>query len=114
MAVGPLICFVAYIRLLQPHSDDMSQAPRAEAKVLKKSDEVGMAQTISEAGPSVHAEARPSEIAPLILEKEGAPENSKSPAPRAPAEELEFIGDMLRGSNYQKIKLPKCNIMPRI
>jgi hypothetical protein len=25
MAVGPLICFVAYIRLLQPHSDDMSR-----------------------------------------------------------------------------------------
>jgi hypothetical protein len=25
MAVGPLICFAAYIWLLQPHSDDMSQ-----------------------------------------------------------------------------------------
>jgi hypothetical protein len=23
--VGPLICFAAYIGLLQPHSDDMSQ-----------------------------------------------------------------------------------------
>jgi hypothetical protein len=23
VAVGPLICFVAYIGLLQPHSDDM-------------------------------------------------------------------------------------------
>jgi hypothetical protein len=32
-----------------------------------------------------------SETAPLILEKEGAPEKSKSPAPGAPAEELEFI-----------------------
>jgi hypothetical protein len=25
VAVGPLICFAAYIRLLQPHSDDMSR-----------------------------------------------------------------------------------------
>jgi hypothetical protein len=25
VTVGPLICFVAYIGLLQPHSDDMSQ-----------------------------------------------------------------------------------------
>jgi hypothetical protein len=25
VAVGPLICFTAYIGLLQPHSDDMSQ-----------------------------------------------------------------------------------------
>jgi hypothetical protein len=25
MAVGPLICFAAYIGLLQPHSDDMSR-----------------------------------------------------------------------------------------
>jgi hypothetical protein len=25
VAVGPLICFAAYIELLQPHSDDMSR-----------------------------------------------------------------------------------------
>jgi hypothetical protein len=25
MTVGPLICFAAYIGLLQPHSDDMSR-----------------------------------------------------------------------------------------
>jgi hypothetical protein len=31
------------------------------------------------------------ETALRILEKEGAPEKSKSPAPKAPAEELEFI-----------------------
>ena len=63
-----------------------AEAPRTEAKVLKKSDEAGMAQTTSEAGPSgVPAEARPSESAPIILEKEGASEKSKSPAPGAPA-----------------------------
>ena len=51
-----------------------------------------MAQTISEARPSeVPAEARPLESAPIILEKDGASEKSKSPAPKAPAEEPEFI-----------------------
>jgi hypothetical protein len=50
-----------------------------------------MAQTVSEAGPSVSAEARPSEMATPILEKEGASEKSKSPAPGAPVEELEII-----------------------
>jgi hypothetical protein len=67
-----------------------AEAPRTEAKVSKKSDEAGMAHTISEAEPSVPAEARP-EIAPMILEKEGASEKSKSHALRAPAKELEFI-----------------------
>jgi hypothetical protein len=63
-----------------------TEVPRTEAKVSKKSDEAGMAQTISEAGPSgVPAEARPSESAPIILEKEGASKKFKSPAPRAPA-----------------------------
>jgi hypothetical protein len=65
--------------------------PRTEAKVLKKSNDARMAQTISETGPSVSAEARSLEIAPIILEKEGASEKSKSPAPGAPAKELEFI-----------------------
>jgi hypothetical protein len=48
--------------------------------------------TISKTGPSkVPAEARPSESAPMILEKESASEKSKSLAPEAPAKELEFI-----------------------
>jgi hypothetical protein len=68
-----------------------TKAPQTEAKVSKKSDEAGMAQIISEAGPSVSAKARPSEIEPLILEKEGTPEKFKSPAPGAPTKELEFI-----------------------
>jgi hypothetical protein len=68
-----------------------AEAPSIEGEISKKSDKAGMKQTISEAGPSVSAEARPSEITPLILEKEGAPEKSKSSAPGAPAEELEFI-----------------------
>jgi hypothetical protein len=50
-----------------------------------------MAQSVLEARPSVSAEARPSEVAPLILEKEGASEKPKSPTPGAPAEEPEFI-----------------------
>jgi hypothetical protein len=69
-----------------------AEAPSTEGKVSKKSDEVGMVQTISETGPSeVPANARPSESAPMILEKESASEKSKSPAPEAPAKELEFI-----------------------
>jgi hypothetical protein len=68
-----------------------AEALRTEAEVSKKSDEAGMAQTISEAGPSVPAEARSSEITPIILEKEGASEKSKSPGPGAPAKELELI-----------------------
>jgi hypothetical protein len=68
-----------------------AEAPSTKGKILKKSDETDMTQAASEAGPSALAKARPSETAPLILEREGAPEKSKSPAPEAPAEELEFI-----------------------
>jgi hypothetical protein len=68
-----------------------AEAPSTEGEILKKSDETGTTQAVSEAGPSIFTEARPSETAPLILEKEGAPEKSKSPTPEAPAEELEFI-----------------------
>jgi hypothetical protein len=68
------------------------EAPSTKGKVSKKSDEAGIVQTISEAGPSeVPAEARPLESAPIVLEKEGASEKSKSPTPEAPAKELEFI-----------------------
>jgi hypothetical protein len=68
-----------------------AEVPSSEGEILKKSDETGTAYAVSEAGPSVFAEARPLETAPLILEKEGASEKSKSPVPEAPAEELEFI-----------------------
>ena len=65
-----------------------AEAPRTEAKVSKKSDEAGMAQTIFEARHSVPAKARSLEIALIILEKEGASEKSKSPGPGAPTKEL--------------------------
>ena len=69
-----------------------AEAPSTEGKVSKKSDEDGMVQTISETGPSkVLAESRPSESAPLILEKGGTSKKSKSPAFEASAKELEFI-----------------------
>jgi hypothetical protein len=69
-----------------------AKAPMTEAKVSKKSDEAEMAQAIFEAEPSeVPVEAKPSESTPIILEKRGASEKSKSPAPEAPAKELEFI-----------------------
>jgi hypothetical protein len=68
-----------------------TSAPDIEGEVLKKSSEAGTAQATSEVGPSVSAEAHPSEAASLTLEKESVPEKSKSPAPETPAEELEFI-----------------------
>jgi hypothetical protein len=69
-----------------------AEASITEGKVSKKSDEAGMVQTISKARPSeVPTEAKPSESAPIILEKESASEKSKSPAHEAPAKELEFI-----------------------
>ena len=68
-----------------------AEAPSAECEFLKESIEVGLAQAISEAGPSVSTEANPSETAPLVLEREGTSEKSKSPAPGESAEELEFI-----------------------
>jgi hypothetical protein len=68
-----------------------AEAPSTGGEILKKSDETGTTQAISEAGPSVSTKERPSKTTPLILEKEGASEKSKSPAPEAPAEELEFI-----------------------
>jgi hypothetical protein len=76
------------VKTLTPAS---AEAPNTEGEISKKSDEAGMAQTVSEAGPSVSAEAGPSKIAPLTLEKEGALEKSKCPTPGAPTEELEFI-----------------------
>jgi hypothetical protein len=68
-----------------------SSAPDTEGEVLKKSGEASTAQTTSKAGPSVLAEAYPSGAAPLAMENEDVPKKSKSPAPEAPAEELEFI-----------------------
>jgi hypothetical protein len=82
----------AVIESMKTSTPASTEVPRTKAKVSKKSDEAGMTQTISEAGPSeVPVEARPSESALIILEKEGASEKSKSPAPEAPAKELEFI-----------------------
>jgi hypothetical protein len=82
-----------------------ASAPNAEGEALKKYSKAIMAQTTAGAGSSVPAEARYSEApeegtetrpseaagAPLMLEKEGAGEESQSPTPGAPTEELEFI-----------------------
>jgi hypothetical protein len=67
-----------------------ASAPDTEGEALKKSDEVGMAQT-TKAGPSGPVEVHPSGAAPLIEEKENAPEKLKSPASEAPTEEMDFI-----------------------
>jgi hypothetical protein len=79
-----------------------ASARDAEGEALKKSSEASMAQTTFEAGPSVPAEARPSEAAPLMLGKEGAAEGSESPTPGAPTEELEFMVRHASGKKLSK------------
>jgi hypothetical protein len=86
----------------------------AEGEALKKSSEASMAHPTFEAGASVPAEARPSKATPLMLGKEGAAEESESPTPGAPTEELEFMVRHALGKNYRRSKLPKRNIMPGI
>jgi hypothetical protein len=82
-----------------------AEAPNTEGEIVKRSAEAGTTQAEVEAGPSAPAEARPSEAVeegaearpsevaegPLMLGKEGATEEYEFSAPRAPAEELEFI-----------------------
>jgi hypothetical protein len=63
------------VKMLTPAS---TEAPSTEGKVSNKSDEAAIVQTISETGPlEAPAEARPSESAPIILEKEGASEKNQ-------------------------------------
>jgi hypothetical protein len=83
-------------------STPSSEAPITEGEILNKFDEAGMAQDANKAGPSVPAEAGPSETAPLILEKEGASEKSKSPTSGAPAEELGFIVRHISGKQLSE------------
>jgi hypothetical protein len=85
-----------------------TEALSTEGKASKKSVEAAMVQTISETGPSeVPAEARPSESAPIILEKEGASEKPKSPASEAHAKELEFIVRHASGKKLSEEQIAK-------
>ena len=82
-----------------------TEAPSTEGEIVKRSAKAGTTQDVVEAEPSAPtearssegaeegAEARPSEATegPLMLGKEGATEEYEFSAPRAPAEELEFI-----------------------
>jgi hypothetical protein len=112
-------------RALTPAS---AESPSVEGKNIKKSVEVGMTQVAAEVEPYAPAQVRPSETiekcaetrpsdaakASILLEKEKATEGSESPVPGASTEELEFIVRNASGKNYQKSKLPKRNITPRI
>jgi hypothetical protein len=77
-----------------------AEAPSAEGKILKKSNEVGTVQAAAEAGPSSFTEARHAETAPPILGKEGAVE--ESPATEAPTKKLEFIVRHASGKQLSK------------
>jgi hypothetical protein len=62
------------------------------AKDSRKTSDTSMAHTLDEVRSSeAPTEARPSETAPITLEKESVTQKSKSPAPEAPVKELEFI-----------------------
>jgi hypothetical protein len=69
-----------------PKVQTPASVPDTKGEALKKSSEAGMAQVAAEARPSSSTEARPSEVAPLVLGKEGVAEESKSPAPGVPTE----------------------------
>jgi hypothetical protein len=103
----------AVMETVKASTPGSAEAPSAEGEILKKSDEVGTTQTAVEAGPSPPAEARSSETRPLVLEKEDATEESKSPALEAPAKELDFIVRHASGSDYRSSRLPKQDL-PRI
>jgi hypothetical protein len=77
-----------------------AEVPSTEDEILKKSNEAGTTQ-------AVFAEVRPSKTAPLILEKEAAPEKSKSLAPEAPTEEMEFIVRHASGKQLSEEQIAK-------
>jgi hypothetical protein len=69
-----------------------AEALSTQAKDSRKPDDASMSHTIAEVGPSENpTKAKPSKTAPVTLEKESVSEKSKSPTPKAPVKELEFI-----------------------
>jgi hypothetical protein len=69
-----------------------AEALSVQTKDARKTTVASIANACAKAGPSeAPAEARPSETALIALEKESVPEKPKSPAPKAPLKELEFI-----------------------
>jgi hypothetical protein len=69
-----------------------TEAPSIEAKDLRETTDANIIHTLAEAGPSeTSAEARPLKTTAVTLEKESVFEKFKSPAPKAPVRELEFI-----------------------
>jgi hypothetical protein len=58
------------------------------------------------------AKVGPSKIAPIALVEESAPEKSKSPAPKVPHKELEFVIQHASGKQLSSSRLPKQSIMP--
>jgi hypothetical protein len=92
-----------------------AEALTTEAKVPGKNDAATMAQTTAETGPAeVPAEPRPSETAAVTLEKGSVFRNTNLLLQKLLLESRNSLFDMLRGSNYQKSRLLKCNIIPGI
>jgi hypothetical protein len=91
-----------------------TEAPSTEAEILKKSNEIGTAQAISEAGPLVFAEARPSEAAPVILRKKMPLRSPSLLLPKHLPNNWSLLCDMLRGNNCRRSRLSKQGNTPRI
>jgi hypothetical protein len=69
-----------------------AEALSTQAKDSRKTGDANTTHTPTKAGHSeTPAEARPSETAPITLEKESVPEKSYPPAPEAHVKEMEFI-----------------------
>jgi hypothetical protein len=79
-----------------------ASAPDTGSEALKKYGEDCIAQVTSEAGPLGPAEACPSGVVLVPMEKESVPEKLKSPAPEASTEEMEFIVRHASGKQFSE------------
>ena len=104
------------IKVLTPAS---AEVPIMGEKTMKETAEADMSQVGTEAGPSIPAETGPTEVIEKNIEAEPSDatktnEESKSPAAEASTEGLKYIVRHAAGKNYQKSRLMKLYIMPRI
>jgi hypothetical protein len=103
-------------KVLTPAS---TEVPNMGEKNTKETVKADMSQVGTEVGPSVPAETEPAEVVEKNIKARpsDATETSKEsefPAAEASIEGLEFIVCHAAGKNYQKSRLPKLCIMPRI
>jgi hypothetical protein len=100
----------AVLEFVKTSAPTSTEALSTHAKDSRKTGDASMAHILAEAGSSeAPTKARPSETAPITLEKESVPTKSKSPTPKAPIKELEFIvrhpsGKQLSEEQFAKVQ----------